>query len=76
MSSKKINKKFSIQTEEKPNSGSIGTKYEEPQEEVTAQETVNELVSNVPFTTVQTYYPGPGGMRSRPYPITEGRPYP
>eukprot|EP00971_Amphidinium_carterae_P336577 6473014-Amphidinium_carterae.1 len=58
---------------EEPISGSMD---EEPQEKPTAQGTDDGKASNVPFSSMQSYYPDPKGMRSRPYPITKGRPYP
>eukprot|EP00971_Amphidinium_carterae_P176496 3499328-Amphidinium_carterae.3 len=83
--SKKPNKKVSLdaalrtpaptgngptQAEREPVSGRTETTHEEP------QEIVEEVTSMVPPVPVRTYYPDPIGMRSRPYPVTEGRPYP
>eukprot|EP00971_Amphidinium_carterae_P174466 3458586-Amphidinium_carterae.2 len=73
---KKINKKVSISVEKELISGSSETSYEEPREETTAQETVVIRESNAFFSPDQTYCPDPREMRSKPYPITAGRPYP
>eukprot|EP00971_Amphidinium_carterae_P172104 3412278-Amphidinium_carterae.1 len=63
---KKTNKKFIL-----------GTYVEEDQqEETTAYEHEEITVPYVPPVPVRTFHPKSGGMRSKPYIVTKGRPYP
>eukprot|EP00971_Amphidinium_carterae_P189378 3759041-Amphidinium_carterae.1 len=66
MRQKKSNKKFML-----------GTYVEEDQQkETTAYEPTEIIVPYVPPVPVRTFHPKSGGMRSKPYLVTKGRPYP